>query len=58
MRSIGNNSTAEVEQYIGQQVGKERLADARFRESLRQFTIADASVDLSVPSETLSGRYW
>jgi REP element-mobilizing transposase RayT len=58
MRSVGNNSTAEVEQYIEQQVGKERLADPRFGESLRQFTIADPSVDLSVPSETLSGRYW
>jgi len=58
MRSIGDNSTADVEQYILKQVGKERLADPRFREVLRQFTVTDPSVDLSVPTETLSGRYW
>ncbi len=58
MRSIGDNSTADVEQYILKQVGKERLADPRFGEILRQFTIVDPTVDLSVPTETLSGRYW
>jgi REP element-mobilizing transposase RayT len=58
MRSIGDNSTADVEQYILKQVGKERLADPRFRDILRQFTMTDPSVDLSVPTETLSGRYW
>jgi REP element-mobilizing transposase RayT len=58
MRSIGDNSTAEVEQYIENQVGKERFADPRFAEILRQFTVADAAVDLSAPTETLSGRNW
>jgi REP element-mobilizing transposase RayT len=58
MRSIGDNSTADGEQYILNQVRKEQLADPRFEESLRQFTIADAAVDLSIPTESRSGRYW
>jgi REP element-mobilizing transposase RayT len=58
MRSVGDNSTNDVEQYILGQVGKERLADPRFEAILRQFTLTDPSVDLSAPTETLSGRYW
>jgi len=58
MRSIGDNSRAEVEQYVLNQVGKERLADPRFEETLRQFTIADPTVDLSAATQTRSGRYW
>ncbi|MFV2066497.1 MAG: transposase [Pirellulales bacterium] len=58
VRSIGDNTTAQVEAYIQRQVDKEPLADPRFREFLRQFTIEDAAVDLAQPTETLSGRYW
>jgi len=58
MRSLGDNSTADVERYVAKQVSKERLADPAFGEILRQFTIANPAVDLSAPTETLSGRYW
>jgi REP element-mobilizing transposase RayT len=39
-------------------VDKEQLADPRFTEILRQFTVADPSVDLAVATQTNSGRYW
>jgi len=58
VRSIGDNSTADVQRYILRQAGKERLADVRFRDVLRQITVADAAVDLSLHTETLSDRYW
>ena len=58
MRSIGENTRADVEQYIESQVRKEPLADPAFRELLEEFTVADPAVDLSLPTETLSGRYW
>ncbi len=34
------------------------LADERFRELLTSFTKVNPQVDLSVPTETNSGRYW
>jgi REP element-mobilizing transposase RayT len=58
VRTIGANHRAEVEAYIARQVEKEPLADPRFKELLRQFTRADSSVDLAVPTPTNSGRYW
>jgi REP element-mobilizing transposase RayT len=47
-----------VEAYIRNQVANEELADERFRELLTSFTVVDPQVDLSVPTETNSGRYW
>jgi REP element-mobilizing transposase RayT len=58
VRSIGDNCTNDVEQYIRNQVGKAQFADRDFAERLRQFTVADPSVVLSQPTETKSGRYW
>jgi REP element-mobilizing transposase RayT len=57
-RTIGDNSTKEVEAYIARQVEREPLADPRFAELLREFTVTSPLVDLSLPSETHSGRYW
>jgi REP element-mobilizing transposase RayT len=57
-RTIGKNHPAKVEAYIQQQVEKEPLADPRFKELLRECTVADPSVDLAAPTETNSGRYW
>jgi REP element-mobilizing transposase RayT len=47
-----------VEAYVRDQVANEELADERFREMLHSFTVVDPQVDLSVPTETNSGRYW
>lgn len=58
MRSIGDNARTDVEQYIMNQVAKDRLVDPRFEGVLGQFTVADPAVDLSAATETLSGRYW
>jgi len=57
-RCLGENTTAIVANYLRGQVGKEPLADARFREIMRQFTMTYPDVDLTVPSESNSGRYW
>ena len=58
MRSIGNNCTSDVEQYVRDQVVNAAFADGNFAERLRQFTIMNPGVVLSEPTETSSGRYW
>jgi REP element-mobilizing transposase RayT len=56
--TIGKNHRAEVEAYIERQVDRAQFADRRYRELLRDFTVADPSVNLAAPTETNSGRYW
>jgi len=58
VRSLGNPARAQVEAYIRNQVANEALADERFRDMLTSFTVVYPEVDLSVPTETRSGRYW
>ena len=58
VRTIGDNTTQQVETYIRNQVKKEPLADAEFRARLQPFTTHDADVDLSKPTASNSGRYW
>ncbi len=58
IRSIGDNSRNDVEQYIGSQVANAAFADRDFAARLQQFTVAIPAVDLSRPTETASGRYW
>jgi REP element-mobilizing transposase RayT len=58
LRSLGNNTRAAVEAYVRGQVGKEPVADERFRQTLRQFTVESRDVDLTKPTATNSGRYW
>ncbi len=58
VRTIGKNTRDEVEAYIRRQVEKEPLADPRFREFLREFTVVDPQVDLSRPTASNPGRYW
>lgn len=58
VRSIGDNTRADVEAYIARQVDKEAFADARFREEMREFTVTMPGVDLAEPTATDSGRYW
>jgi REP element-mobilizing transposase RayT len=58
IRSIGENCTDDVQQYIRSQVANAAFADPDFANRLEQFTVADAGVVLSQPTETDSGRYW
>ncbi len=57
-RSLGENTTPDVEGYLRKQVGKERLADPRFAAVLRRFTVTCPDADLARPSASASGRYW
>jgi len=57
-RSIGDNHTSDVENYIAQQVDKEQFVDPRFAEMLKRFTVVNESVAMNHPSESNSGRYW
>jgi len=58
VRTIGDNTRADVEAYILKQVDKEQFADAHFRMEMREFTVQQADVDLAQPTVTNSGRYW
>ena len=58
VRAVGENTTDDVRAYIASQIQNEEFLDPRFAEFLEQFTIVDSSDDLSVPSESRSGRYW
>ena len=57
-RSLGENTSKIVEDYIRGQVGKEDIADPRFRHIMRQFTVTRNDIRMADPSETNSGRYW
>jgi REP element-mobilizing transposase RayT len=58
IRSIGKNTREDVQSYIERQVAKEGFVDARFVAQLEALTHHDGAVDLSLPSETVRGRYW
>lgn len=58
VRSIGDNTRADVEGYIARQLDKEAFADPRFREEMREFTVRPEGVNLAEPTATESGRYW
>ena len=58
VRSIGDNTTSQVERYIRAQVAKEDFVDPRLVDTLDQFTVIDNTVDLSKPTASRSGRYW
>jgi REP element-mobilizing transposase RayT len=58
MVSIGENHRTDVENYIEKQTEKEKWCDPRMKEQLRPFSISDSAIDLSKPSESISGRYW
>jgi len=56
--TIGHNTQADVESYIERQVPKEQLVDKKFERKMLQFTFADPTVDLTVPTPSKRGRYW
>ena len=57
-RTIGRNRTADVANYIRGQVHAGRFVDPAFAAQLRQFTVSDPTIDLSLPTATVRGRYW
>jgi REP element-mobilizing transposase RayT len=58
VRSIGENTAAQVQQYVQRQADKESLADERFRALLKDLAFTNPALDLGQPAETESGRYW
>ena len=52
VRSIGDNARADVEAYIARQVDNGAIADARFRQEMREFTVETRGVDLAQPTAT------
>lgn len=58
VRSVGDNTREDIEDYIARQVTKERFVDPRFEAMMEEFTIHDPTVDLSQPTESARGRYW
>lgn len=58
VRSVGENTRQNVEQYIARQVSKERFVDPRFEARMEEFTVHNPDVDLSQPAASARGRYW
>jgi len=58
IRSVGNNTTKDVTEYIRSQVENETYIDPKFAQKMRQMTVIDPTVDLSIPSRSAHGRYW
>jgi REP element-mobilizing transposase RayT len=58
LRSLGDATKATIEEYIRNQIPKARYVDPRTEALLAQFTVRNPHVDLSMPTETNSGRYW
>lgn len=58
VRSLGENISDIVEQYIRDQLKHVELADPRYRQLLATAAFEDHDVTLADPAETASGRYW
>ncbi len=58
VRSIGNNTTAQVESYIKNQVKKAAFVNADFQSKMRELTFVDPFVELSRPTASGHGIYW
>ena len=58
MNTVGHNCREDVEAYIASQVDAACFADPSFRDMLKEFTTIREDVDLSLPTESLHGRYW
>lgn len=58
VRSVGENTRADVERYIANQAAAARFVDPRFRAEIERLVVRNADVNLSQPSESAHGRYW
>jgi REP element-mobilizing transposase RayT len=57
-RSLGDNVSPAVEGYLAKQVSKEQFVDPRFVKHMQEFIVQRDEIDLALPTETASGRYW
>ena len=58
VRSVGDNTTAQVENYIKNQVKNESFVDPVFAEKMEELILVDPSVNLSAPTLSGRGTYW
>jgi REP element-mobilizing transposase RayT len=58
LRAIGNNTTADVQDYIRRQVDSAQFCSSDFAQNLKQFTRVWQDDRLHAPIEVSSGRYW
>jgi REP element-mobilizing transposase RayT len=58
VRSIGDNATAQVENYITNQVKNESFVDPVFANKMQDLILVDRSVSLSAPSPSGRAMYW
>ena len=57
-RGIGDNHSADIKRYVARQVDRERFADERFANLLKQFTKVNDVRRFAEPLASNSGRYW
>jgi REP element-mobilizing transposase RayT len=58
VRSLGENTRTDVENYIRDQVQRGDFADPRFAERMKRYTVVRDDVDLAQPFAAERGRYW
>ena len=58
LRAIGNNTLADVQDYIRRQVDTAHFYDSDFADDLKQFTRIWEDESIPAPIEVSSGRYW
>jgi REP element-mobilizing transposase RayT len=58
VRSIGSAKREIVKNYVANQLGHHKMADARVDERLAQFQRSYSHVDLSKPSFSSHGQFW
>ena len=58
LRALGNNTTADVLDYIRRQVDSAQFCRSDFADNLKQFTRVWQDEKLHAPIEVSSGRYW
>lgn len=58
VRTLGDNVSGVVENYLRDQSVRAELLDERYRSTLAEFSFEDPELNLSAPTETQSGRYW
>ncbi|MBU4460137.1 MAG: hypothetical protein KJ579_06185 [Verrucomicrobia bacterium] len=55
VRSLGDNTRADVEAYLAHQVQRGEFADPRFRERMQRYTLVRDKVDLAAPAAGAMG---
>jgi REP element-mobilizing transposase RayT len=58
VRSVGENTRADIEGYLARQVARGEFADPRFRERMARYTVVSDAVDLAAPTAVEHGRHW